>query len=96
MIRSFRNYFIDMTLLAMGLLCILTGFVKWPGLVYVLGLSYQSFPTDMITQVHDWTGLILGFAVILHVVMHLTWLKEMTKKLFSKKSGEHEKARVPD
>ncbi len=96
MMRNFRNYFIDMILLATGLLCILTGFVKWPGLIVALGLTSQAFLIDLITQVHDWTGLILGSAVILHVAMHLRWLKEMTRKIFSKESGEHEKARVPD
>ncbi len=96
MMRNFRNYFIDMTLLAMGFLCILTGFVKWPGLIVALGLTSQAFLIDMITQVHDWTGLVLGIMVVLHVVMHLKWFIEMTKKVFRNKSGEHEKARVPD
>lgn len=94
MIRHICNYVIDVALLAAGLLCIATGFVKWPGVVYALGLSYRPSLIDIITQVHDWTGLLLGIGVVLHVALHIRWLMGMTRRVLFNRRGTHEKARA--
>jgi cytochrome b subunit of formate dehydrogenase len=88
--NSYLNYSIDMTILITGLLCGITGLIKWPGLVYALGLSYQGLPLDAITQIHDWAGLIMLLCAMIHVVLHFRWLIAMTKKLLHDKGIKNE------
>jgi hypothetical protein len=88
----YRNYVIDMVILVTGALSGITGIVKWPGLVYTLGLSYQDLPMDPITLVHDWTGLIMCAFAFLRVLLHMKWLTAMTKKFLGLNGGNREKA----
>ncbi len=81
-----------MTILITGLLCGITGIIKWPGLMYALGLGYQGLPLDAITQIHDWTGLIAIVFSLLHVVLHHKWLVAMTKKILHKYVVKNEQA----
>ena len=90
--RNLLNYAIDVIRLISGALCGITGIIKWPGLVYSLGLSYQSLPMDALTWLHDWTGLIMILFAAIHVIMHLKWLAAMTKKIAGVKVTRNEKA----
>lgn len=80
--KNYWNYTLDMIILITGTLCGITGIIKWPGLVYALGLGYQGLPMDAFTLIHDWTGLIMVVFVIIHVIRHLRWIAMMTKKIF--------------
>jgi hypothetical protein len=90
--KTLKNYVIDMAILVSGAICGITGIVKWPGLTSSLGLTYQSLPLDLITSLHDWSGLLICIFASLHVVMHLKLLIAMTKKLLSKRSARSETA----
>lgn len=90
--NSYLNYSIDMTILITGLLCGITGIIKWPGLLYALGLSYQGLPLDTITSIHDWAGLLMILFAVIHVIIHLKWLITMTKKILGVKVVKNEKA----
>jgi hypothetical protein len=92
MSKNFRNYIIDMAILATGVLCGITGIIKWPGLAASLGLSYQSLPMEPLTLIHDWSGLFMCIFAILHVIMHLKWLASMTKKFLVVNGVKNEKA----
>jgi cytochrome b561 len=89
--NSYLNYSIDIMILITGLLCGITGIIKWPGLIFALGLSYQGLPLDAITSIHDWTGLLMILFVVLHVAMHLKWLVTMTKRILRNKAVNNEK-----
>jgi hypothetical protein len=89
--RNLLNFAIDMAALISGVFCGITGIIKWPGLVYTLGLSYQSLPMDALTWLHDWTGLAVLLLVALHIMMHMGWMITMTKRIARVKVTQDEK-----
>jgi hypothetical protein len=86
--RNYLNYTIDVAALVSGLLCAVTGIVKWPGLVYSLGLSYQSLPMEALTVVHYWTGLIMVVLLAIHLLLHAKWMAVMTGRIAGLKGGQ--------
>ena len=85
--RGYANYMIDMTILVAGLISGVTGIVKWPGMVYSMGLSYRSLPMDFLSTIHDWAGIITFILAFVHVALHRKWLAAMTRKIFISKGG---------
>ncbi|MFH0875573.1 MAG: DUF4405 domain-containing protein [archaeon] len=79
---------VDVAILLAFLICAITGIVKWPGLVPFLGLSYRNLPMAGLSNLHDWSGLIMSFLAFTHVVLHWDWIVIMTKKIFSKKKDK--------
>jgi hypothetical protein len=76
-----RNFYaIDMSILASALLCAVTGIIKWPGLIYSLGMSYDILPMEAFTLIHDWMGIVMVVLALAHVVLHWRWLVAMTGK----------------
>ncbi|MDO8842417.1 DUF4405 domain-containing protein [Methanocalculus sp.] len=73
-------YYTDIGMLISFLLCSITGFIKWPGLISKLNLSYQTVHYSTLTWIHDWSGLLLCLLAILHLAMHWRWLVAMTRK----------------
>lgn len=88
--RSFLNYAIDMSILASALLCAVTGIIKWPGLAYSLGMSYDSLPMEAFTLIHDWMGIVMVILALAHVVLHWRWLVAMTRKMLHPGAGGKE------
>jgi cytochrome b subunit of formate dehydrogenase len=84
--RSYKNYIVDMAMLASAILCGITGIIKWPGLMHSLGISRRAIPLKDLSLIHDWTGLLFIAFAALHVIMHLQWLVVMTKKVLGIKS----------
>jgi hypothetical protein len=77
--RTIMNYLIDMLMLASALLCTLTGIIKWPDLLRTLGVSSQSLPMELVSAVHDGSGLVVVLLAIVHIAMHRKWLALMTR-----------------
>ena len=80
------NYWVDIGLAISFFICFTTGLVKWPGLIKVIGVSaYKFLHVSNISTWHDWSGLIMGLLVLVHLALHWKWIVVMTKKIFSKK-----------
>lgn len=73
------NYIIDMLMLASAFLCTLTGIIKWPDLLRMLGGSSQNLLMELVSAVHDWSGLAVILLAIVHIAMHRKWLALMTR-----------------
>ncbi len=73
------NYIVDVGLMITFLIAFVTGILKWPSLRRNLG-----FITDwrLIGRMHDFSGLFMGILVLVHIILHLDWIKAMTKKYF--------------
>jgi len=83
------NYWIDVGLAISFFICFITGLIKWPGLIRIIGTSaYRTLHFRNISLLHDWSGLIMGLLVIIHLALHWKWIVYMTKNLFSKKKIE--------
>jgi hypothetical protein len=49
------------------IVCVITGFVKWPGLISTIGMSYRRVPLVLVTDLHIWSGLCIALLSAIHV-----------------------------
>ena len=82
--RATLNYIIDIGLFLSFLSVSITGILKYPGFVQNLGLSYKSLPFNVITPLHDISGVVMTIFVLVHLVLHWHWIVNMTKHLLKK------------
>lgn len=66
-IRLIGNYSVNIILLLVFTLLILTGLVKYPGLINFIGLDITSIPLNEISALHDWSGLTAFILTIFHL-----------------------------
>ena len=85
--RPRLNYWIDVGLALSFFTCFFTGLIKWPGLIKIIGTSaYRTLHVSNISTLHDFSGLIMGLLVLIHLALHWNWIVVMTKSIF--KRGE--------
>ncbi len=83
--RAKLNYWIDIALAVSFFLCFITGIIKWPGLVKIIGpLAYRTLHVRNISMLHDWSGLVMGLLVMIHLALHWKWIVSVTKSMFNK------------
>ncbi len=68
-------------LLIATVICVVTGIIKWPGLITGLGLTYRQVPMALITDLHDWSGLVMAILAAVHVCQFKGMLKSMGRIL---------------
>ena len=80
------NYWIDVGLAISFFVCFITGLIKWPGLIKLIGTSaYKVLHGSNISMLHDMSGLIMGLLVLVHLVLHWGWIVAISKSIFIKK-----------
>jgi hypothetical protein len=70
--------------LGMGIFFIvsfITGFFKFTLLMRIFGFTDIVLPLALMSDIHDWSGLALGFFVAAHLFMNRQWIKTMTGKI---------------
>ena len=78
------NYWVDVGLAISFFICFITGLIKWPGLIKLIGTSaYKTLHIKNISVLHDWSGLIMGILVLIHLGLHWKWIVVATKSIFS-------------
>ena len=83
--RAKLNYWIDVGLAISFFVCFFTGLIKWPGLIRIIGTSaYKILHAKNISLLHDWSGLIMGLLVLIHLALHWRWMVVMTKNIFKR------------
>ena len=81
--KTILNYWIDIGLAVSFFICFITGLIKWPGLIKIIGVStYRTLSFSNISMWHDWSGLIMGLLVLVHLVLHWNWIVAVTKRIF--------------
>jgi predicted ferric reductase len=86
---NYRNYVIDMLILASFLICAIAGIIKWPGFIRTLGLDSTTLPMRQITTLHDWSGLLMIVLIAVHFIIHMEWLAAITKRALGIKSQKN-------
>ena len=80
------NYWIDIGLAISFFVCFITGLIKWPGLIKIIGTSaYKTLHVRNISMLHDRSGLIMGLLVLIHLALHWKWIVSMTKNMVFRK-----------
>lgn len=69
--KSEKNYFVNIPLTVMALVCIVTGFL--------LDFKLNAFNAR---SLHIWSGYIMTGILVLHLLMHIEWVANLTKTIF--------------
>ena len=79
------NYWVDIGLAISFFVCFITGLIKWPGIIKIIGTSaYKILYFRNISPIHDWSGLIMGLLVLVHLALHWNWIVIVTKNIFKR------------
>jgi hypothetical protein len=81
------NYLVDLGMAAAFLLSLVTGILKYRGLLHLLARFDIYLPTHIFTRLHEWGGAALGSFVLLHLVLHWHWITATTRKLVTRRRG---------
>lgn len=76
-----------MFLLISTIICVVTGIIKWPGLITALGLTYRQVPLALITELHDWSGLCMMVFTALHVLQFKGMMRRMVHGLIQRSTS---------
>jgi hypothetical protein len=72
--------------LAMGiafLFVAVTGFFKFTLLMRILGITNIVLPLALMSDIHDWAGIILCLLVAVHLLLNRAWILSMTRKILA-------------
>ncbi len=82
------DYWVDVGLTISFFICFISGLIKWPGLVKMIGVSaYKTLSVRNISELHDFSGLIMGLLVVIHLALHWKWMVAVTKSMFTPGKG---------
>jgi hypothetical protein len=62
-----------------------TGLLKFTLLLRMTGLNVIILPSAVISDVHDWSGILLGLLVFTHLYLNRSWIMSVTKKVIAGK-----------
>jgi hypothetical protein len=82
--RKLVKYWVDVGLVISFLVCFISGVIKIPVVLRYLDLRTRDLPIFQITQIHDWSGVILGILVVIHLALNWGWMVSMTRRLLSR------------
>lgn len=81
--RQVLKWGLDLLMGIAFLTSFITGLLKFTLLVRVLGLTFVVLPLGIITDIHEWSGVVLGFCVAVHLFLNRSWIIAMTKKVLA-------------
>ena len=83
MVKAELRYLVDMASLTTFIINAISGYILWfilpPGGFRFLGIDRFDWKT-----IHDYSGLIFTIAIIIHFIVNIKWIIQMTKKIFMK------------
>jgi len=80
MIKNKVKYFVDVFMGIFFLILFFTGLIKWPNKTFG-----NMIPSSIVSTIHDYSGIVLGIVVTIHLILNWLWIINMTKKVFLKK-----------
>ncbi|MGA7797494.1 MAG: DUF4405 domain-containing protein [Methanoregula sp.] len=77
------NWLVDLLLGITFFICFVTGLLKYTVLLQLTGLSNIILPAALISDLHDWSGILLGLFVFVHLLLNRRWIISTTKKILA-------------
>jgi hypothetical protein len=74
---------VDLCMGVSFLVCFITGMFKFTFFVRLFGLTTRVLPIAQMSNLHDWSGLALGFFVAVHLILNRAWILSITKKILA-------------
>jgi len=81
------RYCVDLSMGIVFLICFVTGLFKFTLLMRMLGLTGVVMPLALMSGIHDWSGVMLGIVVAVHLILNRGWILSMTKKMLGGAKG---------
>ena len=78
-------YIVDVLLFIFSIIVVISGVIKFPGLLPLLNIDPFSLPQAEITFLHDWIGIVLTVLTLVHIILNWKWIKAMSKKLLNRR-----------
>ena len=72
------NYFVDVALAISFFIVFVTGILKMKIFSRIVMLPSWVHP------LHDWSGILMGIIVFIHLALHWKWIVSVTKSIFKK------------
>ncbi len=82
-----KNYIVDFLMFIAAVPLFITGIIKLRFVMGLLSLEWNSPLVQVLSRIHDWTGVVLVALVLVHLVLHREWIGIMTKHFFHKEEG---------
>jgi hypothetical protein len=86
--RPMINYVVDVLLGMTFLIAFITGVLKYPGVPGYLGGMNMVLPYVTLTTLHDWSGILMGALVAIHLALHWRWIVAMTRRMLGRSRPE--------
>jgi hypothetical protein len=83
--RNVLLYIVDVLLFFFSIIVVVSGVIKFPGLLQLLNIDPFSLPQAEITFLHDWIGVFLTVLTLVHIVLNWKWIRAMSKKLLNQR-----------
>jgi hypothetical protein len=77
------KWFLDLGMGIAFLVTFITGFFKFTLFMRMFGLVDLVLPLALMSDIHDWAGLVLGFFVAAHLFVNRAWIVSMTRKILT-------------
>ena len=77
------NWLVDLLLGITFFICFVTGLLKYTVLLQLTGLRNIILPAALISDLHDWSGILLGLFVFVHLLLNRRWIISTTKKILA-------------
>ncbi|MHA2183978.1 MAG: DUF4405 domain-containing protein [Promethearchaeota archaeon] len=87
--KKYTNFFVVIGMIITSSLLFFTGFIKFSNIWF--DISDLSYFAAFLTNLHDWSGIILAFFVGAHLILHKKWILNMTKKIFKSSRSKRRK-----
>ena len=84
------RYGVDALMGVVFLICFVTGLFKFTLLMRMLGLTGFVLPLALMSDIHDWSGIVLGVLVSVHLVINRKWILVMTRKILRQAPADEE------
>jgi hypothetical protein len=81
------RYCVDLTMGIVFLISFVTGLFKFTLLMRILGLTDVVMPLALMSEIHDWSGFVLGILVAVHLILNRGWILSMTGKMLDGLKG---------
>ena len=85
------KYFVDLALAISFILVFITGIIKFPRLLFKLGINSRDLPFRTISTIHDYSGILMGIFVLIHIILNWKWITSMTKSIIRKANPKSNK-----
>jgi len=76
---------VDVLLFVFSIIVVISGVIKFPGLLTLLNIDPFSLPQAEITFLHDWIGIALTVLTLVHIILNWKWIQAMSKKLINRR-----------